>query len=240
MDPIFNSTGSEDPSDLHFMDFSSSSFSLDSSSDSEISSFPSPFQRLRVAPLRNFVSFDDFQKSSIFHNLECTIASAGKLLKKQEGLFDFDSEDGQRACKKFLKETEKLCVAFQVDTDERLYRNEFSQAYKVLYKTGSLCYLTEIIDSAQGRIPCLWVNSEKYIFSSESYKLHTPVPHFLQLLKMLRSVLEESNLVDLIIQKVRDSLFTFDRAWVEFEHMYVLELMVIEAHARRFIRSHPG
>ena len=30
----------------------------------------------------------------------------------------------------------------------RSYRNEFSKAYKILYKDDKLCYLTEILDSA--------------------------------------------------------------------------------------------
>ena len=37
----------------------------------------------------------------------------------------------------------------------------------MLYKQGSLCYLTEILDSAQEGFPYLWVNGEKYVFSHE-------------------------------------------------------------------------
>jgi hypothetical protein len=49
----------------------------------------------------------------------------------------------------------------------------------VLYKEGKLCYLTEILDSAQEgtttvynfiiiiAFPYLWVNGEKYVFSKE-------------------------------------------------------------------------
>jgi hypothetical protein len=37
----------------------------------------------------------------------------------------------------------------------------------VLYKEGQLCYLTEILDSAQEGFPYLWVNGEKYVFSGE-------------------------------------------------------------------------
>lgn len=55
----------------------------------------------------------------------------------------------------------------KIQTMKRDYRGEFSQAYKHLYKEGELSYLTEILDSAQEGIPCLWVNSEKYTFSQE-------------------------------------------------------------------------
>lgn len=51
----------------------------------------------------------------------------------------------------------------------RGYRQEFSKAYKVLYRPDiwAMSYLTEILDSAQEAFPHLWVNSEKYIFSDE-------------------------------------------------------------------------
>ena len=55
----------------------------------------------------------------------------------------------------------------KIHTQNRKYRSLFSQAYKHLYKEGELSYLTEILDSAQEGIPCLWVNSEKYSFSKE-------------------------------------------------------------------------
>jgi len=37
----------------------------------------------------------------------------------------------------------------KIVTQSRDYRKEFSKAYKFLYKEGDLCYLTEILDSAQ-------------------------------------------------------------------------------------------
>ena len=60
-------------------------------------------------------------------------------------------------------------------TASREYRTEFSQAYRVLFVEQSLCYLTEILDSAQeGKppssptgFPFLYVNGEKYIFSQD-------------------------------------------------------------------------
>jgi len=56
---------------------------------------------------------------------------------------------------------------FKANCAARNYREQFSKAYKVLYKEGSLCYLTEILDSAQEGFPYLWVNGEKYVFSHE-------------------------------------------------------------------------
>ena len=81
--------------------------------------------------------------------------------------FDLDSFEGQNSCKKFLSHIEKLCESVEAKCQGRAYRKKFSNAYKVLYKDGKLCYLTEILDSAQEAFPYLWVNGEKYVFSKE-------------------------------------------------------------------------
>ena len=67
-----------------------------------------------------------------------------------------------------------MCISFGITCANRQYRNKFSRAYRVLYTDGSLCYLTEILDSAQEGTPSLilgfpylYVNGEKYVFSRE-------------------------------------------------------------------------
>lgn len=62
--------------------------------------------------------------------------------------FDLDSYEGQNSCKKFLSYIEKLSESIECKCSNRTYRKKFSNAYKVLYKEGKLCYLTEILDSA--------------------------------------------------------------------------------------------
>ena len=62
---------------------------------------------------------------------------------------------------------EKLSEALEIEIQDRQYRKQFSNAYKVLYKDGKLCYLTEILDSAQEAFPYLYVNGEKYVFSKQ-------------------------------------------------------------------------
>jgi hypothetical protein len=62
--------------------------------------------------------------------------------------FDLESYEGSSSCKRFLSYIEKLCESIDVKCNNRSYRKQFSNAYKVLYKNGKLCYLTEILDSA--------------------------------------------------------------------------------------------
>ena len=88
-----------------------------------------------------------------------------KLIKRTDEKFDLDSKEGQRVCKRFLNQLERLAEPFEVSTAPRKYRKEFSQAYRVLFVDQSLCYLTEILESAQEGFPFLYVNGEKYIFS---------------------------------------------------------------------------
>lgn len=66
-----------------------------------------------------------------------------------EPQFDIDSEQGQLACKGFLSIIEKLQQSLGSRTACREYRDSFSKAYRILYKDKQLCYLVEILDSAQ-------------------------------------------------------------------------------------------
>lgn len=56
---------------------------------------------------------------------------------------------------------------FKIPTSSRSYRQTFSGAYRDLFAENKLCFLSEILDSAQENIDILWVNGEKYQFSEE-------------------------------------------------------------------------
>lgn len=198
--------------------------------------------RASTAPARPLTEIEEFRRSSNFMLLEHTVMCAGQLIQRSDSNYDLESEDGQRSCKKFLNQVERLCEVFKAQTASRTYRNEFSKAYKVLYKEGSLCYLTEILDSAQERIPHLWVNAEKYVFSKEVLEAGARLfSSFLKLQHVLKDlynrVCEETGdgVLAPILQELTFTLNIFDAHWVEFEQLYVLELMLIESDARRYI-----
>ena len=198
--------------------------------------------RASTAPARPLTEIEEFRRSSNFMLLEHTVMCAGQLTQPSDHNYDLESEEGQRACKKFLNQVERLCEVFKVHTASRGYREEFSKAYRVLYKEGSLCYLTEILDSAQERTPHLWVNGEKYVFSKEV--LDAGARLFSSFMKLQHALKEIYNRVceetgegsaAPIIQELSYSLHIFDTHWVDFEQLYVLELMLIESDARRYI-----
>lgn len=123
--------------------------------------------RAHTAPPRPLTEIEEFRRSSEFLLLENTVMMSDHLKQRNDDKYDLDSEEGQRACKRFLNQIERLCEVFKASCATRSYRDQFSKAYKVLYKEGALCYLTEILDSAQEGFPYLWVNGEKYVFSQE-------------------------------------------------------------------------
>lgn len=130
--------------------------------------FPKLFPvRAQTAPPRPLTEIEEFRRTSDFLLLENTVMMADHLKLRSDDKYDLDSKEGQRACKRFLNQVERLSEVFKSTAADRSFRNQFSKAYKVLYKQGCLCYLTEILDSAQEGFPYLWVNGEKYVFSNE-------------------------------------------------------------------------
>lgn len=115
-DSILSSLSNEDlGSDLHtdsLLEDISYASDLSSNSRGSTSPLASPFQRLlNIAP-RSFASMQEFQGSPSFTQLENTVEGAKNLLRRPDGHYDFDTEDGIKACKSFLKQIEKLCRAF--------------------------------------------------------------------------------------------------------------------------------
>jgi len=106
-------------------------------------------ERVKTAPPRPPTEIEELRGSKQFLNLETCMIAGSQLIQKSDGKFDLESPEGQDNCKKFLQELEKLFESFKASHVSRAYRNKFSQAYRVLYIEGSLCYLTEILDSAQ-------------------------------------------------------------------------------------------
>jgi len=200
--------------------------------------------RASSAPARPLTELEEFRKSGDFFLLENVVMLSAKLMRRSDNKYDLDSSDGQRICKRFLCQIEKLWESFTVKTSSREYRGEFSQAYRVLFVDDSLSYLTEILDSAQEGFPFLYVNGEKYMFSQDvleaGQKLFNGFWEIQHVIKNIYSLACEENphaSVEEIKEDVRANLEAFDKFWVTFEQLYVFELMLIEADARRYITN---
>ncbi len=94
-------------------------------------------------------ALDDFRKSTVFLLIEKALNAASLFLGNLELQFNIDNPEEQIACKTFLTCVEDLHQYLGCSTADRDYRQTFSKAYLILYKESRLCYLTEILDSAQ-------------------------------------------------------------------------------------------
>ncbi|OMJ78668.1 hypothetical protein SteCoe_21474 [Stentor coeruleus] len=234
-DMILNSSESEEESypsasdkEEDFADFSSKHMAL----------------RASTAPARPLTDIEEFRRSSDFLLLEHTVICASQLFLRGDQRYDLDSDHGQRSCKKFLNQVEKLCEVYKVPCGSRDYRNQFSRAYRVLYRENSLCYLTEILDSAQEGFPYLYVNGEKYVFSAEVLQAGSDLfQNFVRLQFLLKDIYSrvcDETFAGTLIQikaEISQCLKDFDALWVDFEQLYVHELMAIESDARRYIEQ---
>ena len=81
--------------------------------------------------------------------LEKSLNAASMFLGNLELEFNIDNPEEQLACKTFLTCVEDLHLYLGCPVANRDYRTSFSKAYLILYKESKLCYLTEILDSAQ-------------------------------------------------------------------------------------------
>ena len=65
--------------------------------------------RASSAPARPLTELEDFRRSNDFLLLENAVMLSSKLMKRSDNKYDLDSSEGQRICKRFLSQIEKLC-----------------------------------------------------------------------------------------------------------------------------------
>lgn len=88
----------------------------------------------------------------------------------------------------------------------------------------------------------MWVNGEKYVFSHEVLEAGRKLfQQFRMIQNIIRNLYERiiEDTVNITVQYVMEDmakhLEEFDATWTAYEQIYVLELMLIEADARRYI-----
>ena len=166
-------------------------------------------------------------------------------------LLDLDDQNGAEVCKTYLCCIESLLKSLDIKRQDRSYREQFSNSYKVLYKqmfeqfNSECAYLTEILDSAQEAFDHLWVNGEKYVFSDHVVESGTELyNHFMKLKDFINTFYSKNFQYGMSFERFEFPaeltrfkllLQNFDELWTTYEKKYVYELMVIEQDARRFV-----
>ena len=78
--------------------------------------------RASTAPPRPLTEIEEFRRSSDFLLIENTVIISDHLKQRTDQKYDLDSEEGQRACKRFLNQIERHCEVFNAKCAPRNYR----------------------------------------------------------------------------------------------------------------------
>ena len=200
-------------------------------------------ERVLSAPSITLNEFEKFIQSPQYINLEKAFLYANNLfLLKGENNFEIASDEGNEICHKLLNQIECLMVSMNIKGQNRDYRKNFTKAYFYLFEENKLCFLTEILDSAQENTPYIIVNDEQYTFSKEVLNCGNELFNsFCSLIMLLadtvKNIRDELFYIDInkIKDKVKLSLIDFDSKWVKYEEKYINELIEIEKKARKLI-----
>lgn len=170
------------------------------------------------------------------------MACLSAFVSSFDNKLEIDTISGQNACKNFLKCVQKLFELTNAKACNRDYRLGFTKAYQILYQKDSLCYLNEILDSAQEGVPSLYVNGAKFDFSEDVLiKGNSLFKAFIDLQQVLKKCYLtvncelKSKIISIIKSELKEVLENFDKNWTEYEEKYIFELMEIELEARKYI-----
>ena len=200
-------------------------------------------KRKLSAPLHLINEFQEFKYSSEYVNLLKAFLYANNLiLIRGECRIDTDSDTGAKSCKKFLNQIELLMLSFGLKGENREYRKKFSKAYLYLFNKKKLCFLTEILGSAQETTPYLVVNGEEYNFSKEVLEYgNILINSFFSLIMTINDIVKNIrdelffNDIKNVKNELKNTLTNFDKHWVKYEEKYIFELIDIEEKSRKLI-----
>ena len=202
-------------------------------------------KRKNSDPLHLINEFQEFKYSPQYVNLIKAFTYANNLiLIRGEDRFDIDSDSGARACKKFLNQIELLMLSFDLKGENRDYRKKFTKAYFYLFDKKKLCFLTEVLGSAQETTPFLLVNGEEYKFSKEVLEYgNLLIGSFCSLIMTINDIIKKIrdelfyNDIKKVKNELKNSLINFDKNWVKYEEKYIFELIEIEKKSRKLITN---
>ena len=199
--------------------------------------------RVSSAPSNVLKDFEKFIQSPQYINIEKAFIYANNLfLLKGENNFEMGTEEGNEICHKLLNQIECLMDSMNIKGENRDYRKKFTKAYYYLFEENHLCFLTEILDSAQENTPFIIVNDEQYYFSQEVLDFGNDLFNsFCTMIMLLtdtvKNIREELLFLDInkIKDKIKLSLKDFDLRWVKYEEKYINELIEIEKKSRKIL-----
>lgn len=158
------------------------------------------------------------------------------------------SEDGSRACAAYLEALDSAAQELALDKAARNYRESFTVNYRALFPDEARNYRVDVLEAAFEQYAVIWVNGDKFEFSSEAmrraealqrawWELGTTLERWTKAKEA--SVETYGQPQRLAVRPTRAELQTalmqLDFAWTSFEHKYIYELIAIEEKARRLL-----
>ena len=196
-----------------------------------------------TSPNKNINNFQKFIKSPQYSDLHKTFLCANKIFKlKGDNNFEIGTDEGNEICQEFLNQIEVLMKSLEIKGHDREYRKKFTKAYYLLFEENKLCFLSEILDSAQENTSFIVVNEEKFYFSDEVLNYGNDlfvsfcalVTLLIDSIKMIKDKIISFD-INKILGNIKSCLKEFDLKWVHYEEKYINELIIIEEKARKLI-----
>ena len=192
---------------------------------------------------KSFENYSQFTKSPQYPDFKKALFHADKLFAlKGENTFEVGTEEGNEICQDFLNQIEVLMKSMNIKGKDRTYRKKFTKAYYLLFEEDKLCFLSEIFDSAQENTNYIMVNDSKYYFSEDvlnyGNELYISFCALITLLTDINKLIKDKiKIIDInrILDNIKSCLIDFDSKWVQYEEIYINELIIIEEKARKLI-----
>ena len=192
---------------------------------------------------KSFENYSQFTKSPQYPDFKKALFHADKLFAlKGENTFEVGTEEGNEICQDFLNQIEVLMNSMNIKGKDRTYRKKFTKAYYLLFEEDKLCFLSEIFDSAQENTNYIMVNDSKYYFSEDvlnyGNELYISFCALITLLTDINKLIKDKiKIIDInrILDNIKSCLIDFDSKWVQYEEIYINELIIIEEKARKLI-----
>eukprot|EP00929_Paragymnodinium_shiwhaense_P110748 TRINITY_DN7798_c0_g1_i1.p1 TRINITY_DN7798_c0_g1~~TRINITY_DN7798_c0_g1_i1.p1 ORF type:complete len:476 (-),score=88.10 TRINITY_DN7798_c0_g1_i1:70-1497(-) len=172
--------------------------------------------------------------------LERLALSHGQLLTIHSSRLDTSSDEGIRACARYLTELEEAMRVLGARIADRSYRKKFTKNYRQLFSQEGRNYRVDVLEASVQQHATIWVNGEKFEFSGEVMRLASALQwHWDSMSELLntwtRAAAGEWGMKKPLRSQVQEVMTALDFAWSAFEQRYIAELIQIEQKAREMM-----
>jgi len=160
------------------------------------------------------------------------VADYQQLIPDDDCVLDTKSEHGFNAATVFVESLAEAARALGLIPADRSYRPNFTVNYRALFPDASRSYRVDILEASLEQHAVIWVNGDKFEFSTEAMTRAETLKRCLANVTALLKSWCNSRSQRAELRSVLEAL---DTAWASFESKYIFELIDIEARQRKLI-----